>query len=270
MASLKTLSPACMDHFYVKVSLPGTDPVYLSPVSADFQDKRFQFAGKEICMLGVSGKEKFYSLPETVNRFAISGTLNLNTNLALNGPVRLELGGRLNPWLRIQKDTAYCSNLLSGIWGNATVNNISKGQQESDFSTWNFETQLKSAITEKAGHYFVKMPVTSAGSESWHLTELTTDRKAPLEIPFPISENYDLTLVLPDTLEMVTVPVKTEQKFAFGTISQSIEYEDNRVTIERKLEINRSVIKPEEYATLAEMIGEWNSRKYREIILKTK
>jgi hypothetical protein len=184
--------------------------------------------------------------------------------------VRLELGGRLNPWLRIQKDTAYCSNLLSGIWGNATVNNISKGQQESDFSTWNFETQLKSAITEKAGHYFVKMPVTSAGSESWHLTELTTDRKAPLEIPFPISENYDLTLVLPDTLEMVTVPVKTEQKFAFGTISQSIEYEDNRVTIERKLEINRSVIKPEEYATLAEMIGEWNSRKYREIILKTK
>ena len=266
--SKKVASPALIERFLVKVSLAGMEPVFLSPTQSDQQDLRYSLAGKRIISLVPGKVQQSEVIGEPKNLLALSGKLNLAEDLSLNGKLSLELGGRLVPWLKLQKDSAYASNMLSAAFGNGKITNVVIGKTDIDLSSFSFQATSGTFATEKAGHVFLKLPAMPNGSDSWHMTELVSSRTEPLEIPFNLNESYDIFITIPEGMAMVTSPASFNVSNEFGNIDISISAEGKQLHIIRKINITNVNVPVEKYDALRSMINSWNSKKYREIVLK--
>ncbi len=266
--SKKVANPALIEHFLVKVSLLGMDPVFLSPTQPDQQDNKYSLCGKRIISL-VPGKiQSSEVISEPKNLLALTGNIELTDDLDMNGKLSLELGCRLNPWLKLQKDSTYASSLISGAFGNGKVTDIVKGKTDIDLSSFSFKATSGSLATEKAGHVFLKLPSFPNGSDSWHMSELVSSRTEPLEIPFTVNESYDLFLTIPEGMEMVSPAAKLNLDNDFGSIEILISAEGRQLHIIRKINIINPNVPVEKYESFKTMINTWNSKKFREIVLK--
>jgi len=263
----KVASPALFERTLVKVNIQGLDPIFLSPVQVEQQDLRFSLAGKRIISL-VPGKiQTSEVIGESKNTLALSGNLELTAEQGLKGDLNLELGGRLNPWLRLQKDSTYASNLLSNTFGNAKVTEIIKGKTEIDLSSFNFNAVTGPVAMEHTGHIFLKLPWAPAASESWHMTELVSMRVEPLEIPFPVEESYDLFITLPEGISLASPVEKLDLKNEFGSVTISVSTEGNQLHIVRKLFLTQTFVPVEKYDVFKTLMNSWNSKKSREFVL---
>jgi len=266
--SKKVASPALIEHFVVKVSIQGMEPILLSPTQPELQDLRYSLSGKRIITL-VPGKIQLSEvIGESQNLIALSGNLELDEDLSLKGKLSFELGGRLNPWLSIQKDTTYVPAMLSNSFGNGTITNIVKGKTDIDLSSFSFKAASGIFATGKAGHIFLKLPAIPTGSDSWHMTELVSSRTEPLEIPFTINESYDLFITIPAGMAMISSPATLTLKNEYGSVDVSISVEGNKIHIVRQINIINPNVPVEKYNAFRAMINSWNSKKYREVVLK--
>jgi hypothetical protein len=265
--SKKVASPALIERFLVKVSIQGMDPVFLSPTQTDQQDLRYSLGGKRILSLVPGKVQASEVIGEPKNNISLSGNLEITNDLILKGNLNLELAGRLNPWLKMQKDSSYVSGLLSGLFGNAKISDILKGKTDIDLSSFSFKASSASFATEKAAHVFLTIPVLPTGSESWHMAELVSNRTEPLEIPFPINESYDLSITMPEGMSLISPAATLTMNNEFGSMEFSITAEGNQLHIIRKLVIQKTYVPVEKYDTFKMFINTWNSKKYREVVL---
>ena len=266
--SKKISSPALIERFLVKVSLQGMDPIFLSPTQSDQQDLSYSLGGKRVISLVPGKSQPSEVIAESKNILALSGNLQLNSDLSLKGNLNLELGGRLNPWLKLQKDTAFATTMLSSAMGKSKITGVVKGKTDMDLSSFSFASETNSYASEKAAHIFMKLPAVASGSDSWHMTELLSKREEPLEIPFLINESYDIFISLPEGLTLVSPEAKLTMNNEYGSIDVSISTEGNQLHIIRKINIIKTYVPAEKYETFKMLINSWNNKKYREIVLK--
>jgi hypothetical protein len=264
----KIANPALIERFLVKVSLQGMEPIFLSSTQTDQQDLRYTLAGKRIVSLVPGKAQPSEMVGEPKNILAISGNIVMNENLDLSGNLNLELGGRLNPWLKLQKDSTQTSAMLSNAFGNAKISGIVKGKTDIDLSSFAFQATSAAFTNEKAGHIFLKLPALPSGSDSWHMTELLSKRTEPLEIPFPIDESYDIFITLPDSMALVSPAATLKMNNEFGSMEFSIVSEGRKLHIIRNLIILKPYVPVEKYDAFRMMMNTLNSKKYREIVLK--
>ncbi|MFZ4548298.1 MAG: DUF3857 domain-containing protein [Bacteroidales bacterium] len=264
----KTISPALFERFLVKVSLQGMDPIFLSPTQPDQQDLRYTLSGKRIISLVPGKMQPSEVIGEPKNLVELSGNLELENELSLKGKLNLELGGRLNPWLKIQKDSTYANTMLSNAFGNGKITDIVKGKTDIDLSSFSFQASSTTFASEKAGLVFLKLPSIGTASDSWHCTELVSKRIEPLEIPFPVSESYDIFISIPEGMSLVSPAATLTMNNEFGNIEVSITAEGQKLHIVRKINIVKTLVAADKYDTFRSMINSWNSKKYREIVLK--
>jgi hypothetical protein len=264
----KVISPALFERFLVKVSLQGMEPVFLSSTQTDQQDVRYTLAGKRIISL-VPGKVQLSEvIGDPKNNLSMTGKVELQDDLSLKGNLNLELGGRLNPWLKNQKDSTHASSLLSNAFGNGKITNIIKGKTDIDLSSFSFQASATTFTTERAGHVFLKLPAIATASDSWHITELVSKRTEPLEIPFTLNELYDIFITLPEGMELVSPAATSVTNNESGSMEFSISAEGRQLHIVRKINITKTYVPVEKYDTFRMMINTWNSKKYREVVLK--
>lgn len=266
--SKKVSSPALIERFLVKVSLQGMDPIFLSTTQSDQQDVSYTLGGKRVISLVPGKSQPAEVIAESKNILALSGNLELNTDLSLKGNLNLELGGRLNPWLKLQKDTAFATAMLSSAMGKSKITGVVKGKTDMDLSSFSFTSETNSYASEKAAHIFMKLPAVASGSDSWHMTELLSKRAEPLEIPFAIHESYDIFITLPEGMIMVSPEVKLTMNNEFGSIDMSVTPNGNQLHIIRKINILKTYVPVEKYDTFKMLINGWNNKKYREVVLK--
>lgn len=266
--SKKTANPSLIERFLVKVNMVGLEPIFLSTTQTDQQDLRYTLSGKRIISL-VPGKIQLSEvIGETKNILSLTGNLELNNDLILKGKLSFESGGRLNPWLKMQKDSAYVSTMLSSAFGNGKINGIVKGKTDIDITSFNFEATSGSFATEKANHIFLKLPDLPTGSDSWHMTEMVSSRLEPLEIPFSVDESYDLFITIPEGMVLASAPTTRTMNNEFGNIDISISAEGKQLHIVRKISILKTNVPVEKYDTFRMMMNTWNSKNSREIVLK--
>ena len=266
--SKKVISPALIERFLVKVSLQGMDPIFLSPTQSDQQDVSYTLGGKRIISLVPGKTQPSEVLSDSKNSLGLSGNLQLTADLSLKGNMNLELGGRLNPWLKMQKDTAFVTSMLSAATGKSKITNVVKGKKDADLSSFSFGMDANSYANEKAGYVFLKLPAMASGSDGWHMTELLIKRTDPLEIPFLINESYDIFITLPEGLTLVSPEAKLTMNNEFGSIDVSISTEGNQLHIIRKINIIKTYVPAEKYETFKMLFNSWNNKKYREVVLK--
>ena len=264
----KVSSPALAEHFLVKLRIQGMEPVFISPTQTDQQDLRYTLSGKRIISL-VPGKMQLSEvIGEPKNILTLTGNLKLDEESELKGNLNLELGDRLNPWLKIQKDSSYVTTMLSNAFGNGKISKIVKGKTDIDLSSFSFHTSSGSFTNEIAGHIFLKLPAVPSGSDSWHMTELITNRIEPFEIPFPVNESYDIFISMPDDVSLVSPEADLKTENEFGSLEVSISAEGQQLHIVRKISIIKTYVPVEKYDLVRAMINTWNSKKCREVVLK--
>ncbi len=244
------------------------DPIYLSPSHYDRQDAGFSLGGKRIISLVPGKKQPSEVIKEPKNILALSGNLELSDELLLKGKLNLELGGRLSPWIKMQLDTAYTSKLLSNAFGNGKVTGITPGKSDVDLNSFSFQASSGAFTSEKAGYVFFELPAITSGSDSWHMTEMLSKRTEAFEIPFTVNESYDLFITLPEGMSLATPDATLSMNNEFGSIEILISAEGNQLHIVRKLNITKTYVAVEKYDTFRMMINAWNSKKYREVVLK--
>ncbi len=264
----KVASAAMIERFLVKVSLQGLEPIFLSPTQPEQQDFRFMLAGKRLISLVPGKTQPSEVITDAKNLIALSGNLDLNDDLSLKGKLNLELGGRLNPWLKLQKDTAYAASMLSTSFGNGKISDIVKGKTDIDLSSFGFAASSGSFASEKAGHVFLKFPSVPSGSDSWHMTELISNRAEPLEIPFTINESYDIFIAIPEGMALASPTADLKMNNEFGSMDCSVSVAGNQLHIVRKLNVLNTYVPVEKYETFKMLITSWNSKKYREVVFK--
>jgi len=225
-------------------------------------------AGKRIISLVPGKKLASEVLPEAKNQLSVTGNFTLEPSLTMTGNLSLETGGRLNPWLRMQKDTTYTAGFLSGLFGSGKANNVVKGKTDTDLASFSYKLSAASFASETGGHVFLKFPSATVGSDSWHMTELVSTRTEPLEIPFAISESYDLFIAIPEGMSVITAPAVLNVANDFGSVNASVTVEGNQLHVVRKLNIVQTQVPVGKYEAFKAMINAWNSKKYREVVLK--
>lgn len=264
----KTANPAMFERTLVKVSLTGMEPVFLSPTTTDQQDMRFALAGKRIISLIPGKSQPSEIISESKNILSISGNLKLDIELTLSGNMNIELGARLNPWLKIQKDSSFATSYISGMLANSKITGIVKGKTDIDLSSFSFNLNGTSFASEKAGHVFLKLPSASIGTDSWHMTELVSTRVEPLEIPITVNESYDVMIAIPDGMTLLSAPVSLTMNNEFGSLAVSVSMEGNQLHVVRNIKLEKSEIPVEKYDAFRSLINAWNSKKCREVVLK--
>jgi hypothetical protein len=100
------------------------------------------------------------------------------------------------------------------------------------------------------------------------MTELLSKRTEPLEIPFAVNESYDMFIAIPDGMTLVSAPVKLTMNNEFGSIECAVSVEGNQLHVIRKINIIKTYVPVDKYSIFKEMINNWNSKKYREIVFK--
>lgn len=265
--SKKTLNTALFERFLVKVNIPGLEPVFLSPTQTDMQNNRYVLAGKRIFSLVPGKAQSSEVLKNNTNMLSLLGNLTLSSDLNISGNLKAEFLGRMNPWLKLEKDTSYVNAMLSGTLGKGKITNLVKGNADPDFSSFNFSVSAPAYISQKANYLFLKFPVLSAGSESWHMKELNSKRNEAFEIPYHLTESYDLYFTLPENYALATDPLSVNVTNEFGAIEISISSEGNQLHMVRKLTISNTFVSIEKYDTFRTFINLWNNTKYREVVL---
>lgn len=266
--SKKVASPALLERFLVKVSIPGMESIFLSPTQPELQDLRYMLAGKRSISMVAGKTQPTELLGNPKNILAFTGNLELNTDLSLNGKMNLELGGRMIPWLKLQKDTTYASTMLSNAFAKGKITAIVKGKTDIDLSSFSFQAYSGSFATEKAGHIFLKLPALATGSDSWLMTELVSKRSEPFEIPYTINESYDFFIIIPEGMVLASPTAKFNLNNEFGSVELAVSAEGRQLHIVRKITITNTLVPVEKYDAFRSMINTWNSKKYREVVLK--
>jgi len=264
----KMAIPTLIERFLVEVRIQGMESIFLSPTQIDMQDVSYSLGSRGIISLRPGKVQPILIISEPRNLLSLSGNLVLTDDLNLKGNLTLELGGRLNPWLKIQKDSTYANAMLSNAFGNGEITDIIKSKTDIDLTSFSFKASANSFTNEKAGHIFLKLPSAPAGSESWHMTELVSTRTEPFEIPYPITETYDIFISLPEGITLASAGANLKMSNEFGSTECSVTMEGNQLHVVRKLNIAVSYVPVDKYETFRMMMNAWNSKKYREVVLK--
>ncbi len=90
-----------------------------------------------------------------------------------------------------------------------------------------------------------------------------------MELPCRIKEACSYTLTV-DGWDVETRPFRKEISNPVGKISLTMHREDNRLIIRREIELQKSIIEPNEYHAFRSLVLLWKNDAFRTLILKKK
>ncbi|HPC14771.1 MAG TPA: DUF3858 domain-containing protein, partial [Bacteroidales bacterium] len=127
------------------------------------------------------------------------------------------------------------------------------------------------SLTQLAqGFYEMEIPFARTGVNSWNVASLPSSRISPFAIPYFLIEDYDYTLLIPDSLELVTPKKNLEIRRDFGAMRIQLSKDGNTVKIRRMIEFVENEVNPLKYAELREIFIEWMDPQNRKLIFKKK
>ncbi|HRV13647.1 MAG TPA: DUF3858 domain-containing protein, partial [Tenuifilaceae bacterium] len=120
------------------------------------------------------------------------------------------------------------------------------------------------------GFYEMELPFARTGVTSWNVASMPSSRISPFAIPYFLIEDYDYTLQIPDTLELLTPVRNLEIRRDFGAVRIQLSKNGNMVKIRRTIEFVENEVNPMKYGELREIFIEWMDPQYRKLVFKKK
>jgi len=228
---------------------------------------------KQTAVILESGKVSLGMIPRIAaenNSAGIRAQLSLDSHKKLTGQINLELTGAAYPWFEFLQNSKSAEKMMQGFSSGSVISGLRiRGMEENNFAA---EARLENdhPFREQDSYYFWPIPANPAGMESWHLPAMSLQRVTPLKLPYPLQDETEILLTLPENIMLAMPAVDIQKENACGKLHIKITQEKDRVKILRRIEINRHYLPVDEYANWLELWRVWQAPNYRELILKAR
>ena len=258
----------CIEKYLVSAAIGKNENIMLSPLQTDSYDAGLALPGKKMVTLLNGNKFRSEKIGSPLPAISLTGNLSLDDSMKLTGNVDLQLTGKLNPYFTLSADSSRVKKLLNGAFGEKTVAKYTAGELTAKKTGVQYSIENKDGLKEVSGLYFLRIPVLASGVDSWHMTELVSQRVEPLEIPFRIRESYQYAIALPANVKVLTKDADVNLKNDMGSIRIMIKQNGRNLEITREIALNQTIVNPGRYGSFRDFINTWNNRKYAEIVLE--
>jgi len=261
----------CLDQiskYYVQVNPYDDKQMILSPTETTEQNLIYSLTGHTMLELNPSKLNVFANTENYENQVSMTGEMILDSNMKFTGNVELTIFEKANPHYKIIEDSSHVKKLIGGGLSKEDIKSfelINCAQVRSSIK-YNFEK--KDSLRNQSNYFFFDLPNCKNGTENWHINYLNPNRDTEFEIPFPVSEHYDFTIMLPEDIKLVNPAENIEVISDFGEVIISIVQEENAIVVKRMLRVSTNTVPVSSFADFKEMLDIWNDKKYRELILK--
>jgi hypothetical protein len=191
-----------------------------------------------------------------------------------SGIVKVSYNQGANPYFDLLKDsTSQFGKILQNIQitkdGQLNVESITPLQSNIEFD---LTSSTKAFLNEK-NYWFLTLPKGNEGFDSWQLTALPDGRTTAIQLPAAINENYTFSLTLPKGFKLIGLPYnyyiyKVNQQNSIGSVVTEIKLIKKKVVVSRSLIIKKSMISPDEYKQLQEIVNVWRTEINKCLVFK--
>lgn len=208
--------------------------------------------------------------------FNSSNSVNLVGSIDAKGIVSGKIRDQYNDYYALRFRDRY-----KGIANTVISDNIEKennGMEISDYEVSSHDVLTDPVVekysfknsnaTEVIGDKIYFSPLLHLATVENPFTQET--REYPIDFSFPINNKYRINLTIPEghTIENLPKPAKVNMENNYGNFSYSISSSANQVQILLELNINASIVPPEDYETIKEFYKLFIEKNNEKIILK--
>jgi len=249
--------------------------LYFSPtklISSAFQE---DLAGFTIFRPSLSTKEnilkKISSLKIKDNLVKADLNLALDDKLRLTGDMAIEVGGVLNPHLALSDDYE--------LWAKARLASLVPGGEFKDVKPMfigckrsAFKGGLKSpkGLKDEHGFYEYNIPIgPGKGVSSLHIPIAGEKRTTPIQLGHPVLEEINITIKIPDSVEVASLPSALQEHNKAGMIIRGASVENGLLQIKRVIMVNQ-LISPDDFSALKLLVTEYMAPDTRRVLFRLK
>ncbi len=246
----------------VVVSTGLKDNIYLSPVSKNSNTEEICKPGFSCVPIGNKVELPVIFKPVT-GEILLSGELSLSESNLLKGFFVGDYSGSADPFLKIKASPNAVKDLMPGWKSKPDI--LSENEMKVVFSG-----ETKSQTRVRDNYCFVNLPVSTGGISAKHLLPLNIERKTRFYFGHPLKETYRYTLTVPQGYQLIDKNISKNIKTTAGSLSIKIKQNEDKVTVDKTLEIFKPAIPVSEYPGFKELLAEWNLKKYNELVFRMK
>jgi hypothetical protein len=285
-------NPAVFDGFLVQVNPREEGRIYLSVTQKQNQNLIFDVQDKTLIQLdGAIESLRTFREEGEENDLEMVAEMRLEDGKTagredgktggredgktVGGEMELELSGICNPFYRLRMDSSYVKSMITGDFSGSSVMSIEEKKLSELESTYLITiSQEPGAKSKEPGainqtdYFYFELPRFKTGFDAWNLVQFTASGDTPVRLDFPLDEEYEFTISLPDGYKLFTPPVDISIKNEIGELVINISQSGSKIEIERSWELFSDVISSEMMDEFREMIVAWEKVDYRKIVLK--
>lgn len=198
-----------------------------------------------------------------------NNSVNYKANIQLT-PEKATVSGRfiVKGGMIATMDTASTRNYISNLCsqnGKITASQLHSTDRRNADMNFSAEKDLSPAH----GYLLYELPNVNTGVKTWYLGTLNSSRKKPYELSYPITENYTYTITLTPEMALKTKATNIDMNKPFGKLHISITPNGNNVTVNKEIQLHKTILSPSEYQDFRTMYNIWNDKNYNTLLIQT-
>ena len=252
-----------LNNFSLRVDLKKHGKVFISSNKLNSQSLIYSLGGMTIIPMNKAGKLKPYFPKPSTGSIEVLFDISHTHSGDKKGEAIVEVENNDNPYYSLYKDSAYVKRLVRGASSIKEYDILKLGPEETEAVV-----HFKPTIKTNDLYNYLSLPYASNGVDSWNMTQLTSSRNAPLEIPELINEKYEYLISIPGDAYLVTEETFTIVDNEVGSIKLELQQKESKITYKRSISFKKKIVSIDEYDKFKKLMDLWNTAKYREIIYK--
>lgn len=249
--------------FAVMAKVGMGERMYFSPVRSQDQNLSYSLQGNKMLILD-GAIESLRTFDPEVEPAGMNyqGSFTIDESGHMTGKMTVNLMNAANPYFRLFSDTAYAKRYAGGVKEVELLKNV-QGE-----STFELGIDMEKAWEHFGDYYFMDIPSSRYGIDSWGFTYVEAGRQAPIRLREVVSEEYNYVLTLPEGFTLVSPAVDMVADNPVGKIVISIRQEGNSIYATRTIWLKKEVILYTEFEAFNELWASWINPSMRKIIMK--
>lgn len=257
--------------FYIQVNPRDGKQFYISAVEPANYNLEYELGGNVLLQLDAAIESlRIFNPGNYTNQIEFGSGLLIENPDKFSGTASLILKNKVNPYLRMTKDSSYAKTLTTAYAGKSNTTGFTFKRLDDAKSEIMYELEGSKLFTEKEGYFFVELPRVKNSIDYQHLDKLPSERHTDMKLDHPVKEEYEYSLVLPEEYEFLNQETEIKLENSTGKLMIRLKKKGNELLIIRKIHLPDAVIPLNVYQDFRKLMLTWFDNKYREVIVKKK